>query len=149
MGSVKREKRNKGVAGLIKRVPRSDTVDVGIIDAGKHDDSDETVAEIGYKNEFGTDKIPSRPFFRLTVVRTKKKLSEMKIAILKKIQLGEMDKKTGLGLLGDFFRGELQQTIVDLDTPPNAALTIMLKGSSNPLIDTGQLKNSITYVVNE
>ena len=149
MGSVKREKRNGGVAGLIKRVPRANTVDVGIIDAGKHDDSDETVAEIGYKNEFGTDKIPSRPFFRLTISQTEKKFSEMKVKILKKIQLGEMDKKTGLGLIGDYLRGELQQTIIDLDTPPNAALTIRIKGSSNPLIFSGQLKNSITYVVNE
>lgn len=33
--------------------------------------------------------------------------------------------------------------------PPNAPSTIRAKGSSHPLIDTGQLRRSITYVVVE
>lgn len=31
--------------------------------------------------------------------------------------------------------------------PPNAPLTIFLKGSSSPLIDTGELRKSIVYVI--
>lgn len=33
--------------------------------------------------------------------------------------------------------------------PPNSKFTIALKGSSKPLIDTGQLRNSITYVIRD
>ena len=33
--------------------------------------------------------------------------------------------------------------------PPNKPSTITAKGSSHPLVDTGQLKRSITYVVTE
>ena len=37
--------------------------------------------------------------------------------------------------------------LTDLKTPPLAESTIRRKGSSNPLIDTGQLRSSITWQV--
>jgi hypothetical protein len=39
--------------------------------------------------------------------------------------------------------------MVSLQTPGNAASTKRAKGSSNPLIDTGQLLGSITFVVTD
>ena len=41
----------------------------------------------------------------------------------------------------------MQQTIKDLKTPPNAASTIAAKKSSNPLIDTGLLVNTVTFKI--
>lgn len=43
--------------------------------------------------------------------------------------------------------GEVKQFMNDLSSPPNAASTIAKKGSSNPLIDTGALRESVTHVV--
>ncbi|BCQ68236.1 hypothetical protein PEQA60_22260 [Pseudomonas sp. Eqa60] len=37
--------------------------------------------------------------------------------------------------------------MTELRTPPNAASTIRQKGSSNPLIDTGAMRQSVTHKV--
>ncbi|OXS74912.1 hypothetical protein B1B04_08470 [Lysinibacillus sp. KCTC 33748] len=52
--------------------------------------------------------------------------------------------------LGAKMVGDIQEKIVDLDTPPNAQSTIDQKGSSNPLINkggAGGLLSKITYRV--
>ena len=43
--------------------------------------------------------------------------------------------------------GKVQQYMTDLKTPPNAPSTIAKKGSSNPLIDSGAMRQSVTYSV--
>ena len=43
--------------------------------------------------------------------------------------------------------GNVQQYMTDLKTPPNAPSTIAKKGSSNPLIDSGMLRGSVTHSV--
>jgi hypothetical protein len=43
--------------------------------------------------------------------------------------------------------GVIKQRIANGIAPPNSPYTIARKGSSKPLIDTGQLRNSITYQV--
>jgi hypothetical protein len=42
-------------------------------------------------------------------------------------------------------QNDVRKAIRDLDSPPNAESTIKAKGSSNPLIDTGQMINSIRW----
>lgn len=41
----------------------------------------------------------------------------------------------------------VQNYMDELDSPPNAPGTIAKKGSDNPLIDTGELKQSVTYAI--
>ena len=53
----------------------------------------------------------------------------------------------GLALVGAQAVSNVQDTIRDLDDPPNAPSTIAAKGADNPLIDTGRMRQSITYVV--
>ena len=43
----------------------------------------------------------------------------------------------------------VQQQITDTTSPPNADYTIAVKGSSHPLIDTGHMIQSTTYVIRE
>lgn len=49
--------------------------------------------------------------------------------------------------VGAFAAGAVQQYMTDLKDPPNSPYTIEQKGSSNPLIDTGALRASVTYKV--
>ena len=63
----------------------------------------------------------------------------------KKITRGEAAIGQVVSKLGILAKGDIQQSIVDLRDPPNAASTIRAKGSSNPLIDTGEMKNSVDY----
>lgn len=148
MSNFKRTKINGGVEGLAKRVKTPGTVDVGIIDAGKHSSGDMTVAEIGFANEFGTETIPERSFIRSVTRGNKKEIIAMQKQLLKKITEGKLTTVTALGLLGEKIADMISQKIVTLKTPPNSPETIRRKGTSNPLVQTGQLKNSITYEVN-
>ena len=43
--------------------------------------------------------------------------------------------------------GKVKVYMTDLKTPPNAASTIRKKGSSNPLIDSGAMRQSVTHKV--
>ena len=60
-----------------------------------------------------------------------------------------MKIEQALGLVGSFVASLISKKIVDIKSPPNSPKTIEDKKSSNPLIDTGQLKNSITWEVNK
>jgi len=51
--------------------------------------------------------------------------------------------------LGSVAVGDVQRTIRDIKQPPNAPSTIRKKGSDNPLIDTGRLRQSIEYAIGE
>ena len=185
MSSKFEHKKNKGgIQGLKDRVKTPGTVDVGIIDAGKHPSGDMTVAAIGYTHEFGAVinhpggtpykivgsgkalfvkkgdptatgvtkahkiVIPERSFMRSTLVAKKKEIVSLQRKLLKGIVNGTTDTVTALGLIGEFLSSAISEKIVAIRTPANSAATIRMKGSSNPLVDTGQLKNSITYEVN-
>jgi len=50
---------------------------------------------------------------------------------------------------GQVAQEEIREAIIALQDPPNSAETIARKGSSNPLIDTGHMKDSVTYVVRD
>lgn len=146
---MKRNKVNGGVAGLKSRVKTPGTVDVGIIDAGMHQSGVANIAQIGMWNEYGTTRIPERSFIRSTLVNKKNEIINLQSNLLSNISSGKMSTSQALGLLGEFLAGEIKTKIVALKSPPNKPTTIKAKGRSNPLVDTGQLLNSITYEVNK
>ena len=122
------------------------SVDVGVFASAKYPDGT-PVAAVAAWNEFGTATIPERPAIRVA----NKKNDDNLIALIKR----SVDSKTMVitkrigGLIGANHQGAIQQSIVKLRTPPNAEITKRAKKSSNPLIDTGFYKNSITYKVVE
>ena len=138
----------KVISTLKKRLKKSGSVDVGIISAESHEDSTLTVAEVGFYNEFGTNRIPERSFLRSTVINQRAKVKEFNAKMVKAIIAGKHDLRSGLGLLGEIFSDEVKKTIVNLRDPKNSDATIARKRTSNPLIETEQLKRSITYEVN-
>lgn len=146
-GNSLKRKRFKLSNFLFKKAKKSGLVAVGIIDAGKHSSGDLTVAEIGFQNEFGFGHIPERSFMRSTLKEHKKRIIAFQVQLAKRIISEEITTEKALALLGEFVADLIRRKIVSLQTPPNAPETIALKRSSNPLIDTGQLKNSITYQV--
>lgn len=101
-------------------------------------------------NEFGSvdGRIPERSFLRSTVVTKRdvfKKFWRSNRA--KNLLTGKADAKPLLELLGQLAQAEVQKTILEVSEPPNAPATIAAKGSSNPLNDTGVLRQSIRYEV--
>lgn len=57
------------------------------------------------------------------------------------------DSRRIMARVGVAAEGAIKQYITDLDSPPNKPSTIRRKGSSNPLIDTGNMRASVTSKV--
>ena len=58
---------------------------------------------------------------------------------------GKMSIDTWLDAYGQMLADKIKLYMRDLKSPPNHPYTIEQKGSSNPLIDTGNLVESITW----
>lgn len=114
-------------------------------DAGMHDDSDITNAQLGAVQEFGTDNgnIPARPWLRPGVESG----NEEYLNIITDAIENDQPLEQALEVVGVVAVAKVQQYMIDLKSPPNAPQTIARKGSSNPLIDTGSLKSSVTHKV--
>lgn len=138
----------KGIQSLFKRLEKG-TVDVGILASeGMHEGSGTTVAQIGFYHEFGTVMAPERSFIRSTINGQSKDIKKVASAQYKKVLNGDITTEDGLGVLGAFTAGLIQEKFTSNDWVPNTDRTQARKGSSAPLIDTGQLRQSISFKVN-
>lgn len=125
----------------IKKLASDKTVLVGIHeDAGSTDDGDLTMAQLGAIQHFGTQTIPARPWLDVGVKSGTQDYLEV-------IENHSDDIDNALEIIGQIAVGKVQQYMTDLQDPPNAPNTIAKKGSSNPLIDTGALRQSVTYSI--
>lgn len=107
-------------------------------------DADPTLAEIAAYNEFGLG-VPERSFLRSTVdAHRGRYIAHLRRGLMRWIDTGE-PMEAVLEELGAIAAGDVKDTIRDLTAPPNADATIRKKGSSNPLIDTGRLRQSIDW----
>ena len=88
-------------------------------------------------NEFGTDKIPSRPALRNSLDSNKEKIFAFSEKLLAGVMSGRLTTRQALSALGEFQQSNMQKSITKLRDPANAPKTVKKKGSSNPLVDTG------------
>lgn len=101
-------------------------------------------------NEFGSadGHVPERSFLRSTVDENHKKYGDLlQTAVERGIDKGTTALRRELGRVGAVAAGDVQRKIRDLKDPPNAPSTIAAKGSDNPLVDTGRLRQSIDWKV--
>ena len=146
-----------GLEHLAKALGDDYSIKVGIVGetAQRHNgNTDKTNAEIGFINEFGKQtgfpKIPARSFLRMPLtlylskyLRDKKSLSKQAVNnAVKSGKLLELAKK--VGLVAEEVIQEAFATRGFGNWAPNAPYTIAQKGSDSPLIDTGELRRSIT-----
>lgn len=105
------------------------------------------VATYAIYNEFGTKNIPSRPFMRDAVDTNRDRISNY--AARKVMQAIVNDEGVGNALerVGNYTKGIIQNEITAGSFTANAKATVAKKGSSQPLIDSGTLRKSITYKV--
>lgn len=88
--------------------------------------------------------IPPRPFFRNAIRKYGPQWGADMAAIIK---ANGFDAAKVLGLMGMRIKGQIQQSIVDLVSPPLAKSTIARKGSTKPLIETGHMLASVDYEI--
>lgn len=124
------------------KLGKKESLQVGFFETSKYSNG-AYVASVAYRQEFGTLKIPMRPFFRNTITKNSKKW----FAILGNEIKASSNSSFALNRVGEIVKGDIMQSITALRIPPNAESTIKQKGSSNPLIDTGFLRASVNYKV--
>jgi hypothetical protein len=107
-----------------------------------------TVAEIGAIHELGLG-VPKRSFIAAWVDEDASainyQLTNMGRGLVRKSN--PVPLETLAEQFGAWCVGRIQQRIADGIEPPNAESTIRQKGSSKPLINTGQMRSAISYRV--
>ena len=122
------------------RIPA--TLTVGIHEDAGTEPTGTSVAQVADWNEFGTDRIPARSFIGAFVEENENQIEADLERCAEEYTRGR-DGKQMLTRLGLRYVGLIQQRIASGIAPPNSPATIARKGSSTPLIDTGQLRSSI------
>lgn len=175
MISVRKQskKRGKGIAGIASLLPGPNSVKVGFV-AGE---AEPDVIQRAIWQEFGTKgsgkpfvrkgkggkvmggfggPIPERPAVRNALrggQATSKSLLKSEAAqIVQNAAAGRSaatSKRSALRRLGVKVKTDIQTEIVALKSPPNAPITIALKGSSNPLIDSGEMLKSVGWEIKD
>jgi hypothetical protein len=128
----------------IKKLKKSHT-DVGLF--GNGESASTNLAERAAVHEYGTKNgnIPSRPFMRNAFDNNLKKLQKYIIVQYGKMIDRRIKAKGVLKKTGGWFEGKIKDSIL---IGPFVALkkqTKDRKKSSKPLIDTGQMRNSVEH----
>lgn len=138
---------------LVKRLVREKpALRVGVL-ASEHDaragGQGPSNVELATIHEFGAPAqgIPERSFLRSTFDANQAKYARMEEALALRMVQGGVDERKALGLLGQVAVSDIRAAITTGTgiAPSLAPETIRRKGSSRPLVDTGQLVGAITW----
>lgn len=91
--------------------------------------------------------IPERSFLRNGFDEHKEDVIKTSEAVLPDVMIGTMSIEQYGKLVGLQLASAIKEYAVNLREPPNHPFTKQQKGSSNPLIDTGDMIEGITYEV--
>ncbi len=107
------------------------------------------LADIARVNNFGSKSrnIPARPFGTTLMPRFGKKIADFYKKEIATVLKGKRKLKAALNRIGFVAAGYMKQNLSTGKWKPNAPITIKMKGSAKPLIDTGQMRQAITWVI--
>lgn len=92
-------------------------------------------------------KIPERSFIRSSFDAKQEQIYEQE-ELLAMVLEGQMTARGFYEALGQTCVDIIKDYLInEVNSPANSSLTTSIKGSSNPLVDTGKLVNSITYQI--
>lgn len=171
------EKLEAKLAEIANRVARGGTLKVGFLSGATYSDGT-PVAMVAAINNFGAPEkgIPPRPFFTRFIEENSARWGEQLANLL---ELNDWDVDRALNLMGVGMSGQLRQSIVDTNAPPNSPVTNLLKQrfpngkdsgmtfddvlaawadvaagddsapAGKPLVWSGHMLNSVDYEVTE
>lgn len=125
------------------------SVFVGILEEDfdkPHADSKASLGEVGTFNEFGTSRIPARSFIRAPF-DAHNGYEKLQKSLLKRVVEGKITVLSALNILGSSIAKSFIKNINDGIDPPNAESTVNKKLSDLPLVDSGDLRDHITYKI--
>ena len=108
-----------------------------------------TVFQIGMIHEFGVPEknIPRRSFIRVPIENNIKEITKLIENNHKLVSENVMSAEVALNRIGIKAQNTIKESFRNNDWKANSRATVKRKGSSRPLIDTGQLIGSISYIV--
>ncbi len=142
---------DRGYRAMIDRVFElgKPKVAVGIFEADGQAPAGEgiTLIEVAVINEFGGGDVPARSFLRGWFDEHRERAQKALVVLCQGVLRGEYTAKVAIERFGLWLQAEVQKRIAQGIPPANAPSTVAKKGSSKPLINTGQLRSSITFAV--
>lgn len=145
-----------GLPDMLRRMAAVAQRDVLVgIPAGEQRDDGPTNAEIGYQNEFGSpaNNIPARPHLIPGVAAVQDKAVARLTQAASAAATGRMsDAERHLHAAGLIAQNSVRRTLTTAAYRPLSERTLAERRArgrtgTKPLIDTGQYRNAITYVV--
>ena len=131
---VEKAKKAQGVRG----------VEVGFYSTSRYEDGT-PVTNVAAWNEFGTENIPERPFFRNAIAQMEESIPKViEQSVDPETMVIDTITAERVGLKA---QSEIQTSITKLREPPNTRTTIARKQSSNPLVDTSFMREQVTFKV--
>jgi len=131
---------------LVKAIRPSHVLKVGIFGdraATEHESEGITLGELADIHENGRG-VPRRSFLGDYVLENSDRIGKMIKVSAEQVFKGKATQEQTLRMLGVQMVGEIQQRIASGISPELSDETIKRKGSSKPLIDTGQLRGAIS-----
>lgn len=116
----------------------------------RHPNSDESVGTIAKWLHYGTATQPARPFVDRAIAALRGELGEpARTAVREMVGKRYVDVPTAVRPLGEQLVAQIREEIDNSEAwaAPLAPSTIARKGSSQPLVDTGTVRDSVSYAV--
>ena len=110
---------------------------------GSHDGTD--MLDIAVYNHFGTSTIPARPFISDCAEKNAGQIQEAQKRLVYRVYQGSLSADGALAELGAWYVNVQKGHILHGGWTPNAPATVKRKGSNKPLVDTGQLVNTVDW----
>jgi hypothetical protein len=108
-------------------------------------DLDEMIT-IVMAHEFGLG-VPERSFMRAAIDENIVAIEKTKERLFDRVALGKMTADQAMSALGSYAVGIIRKKIIDGPFEKLKEATIKAKGSSKPLVDSGQMKNTVQFVI--
>lgn len=104
---------------------------------------------IHLKKETKAINIPERSFIRAGFDENKDDMGNKVSMLISNLINDDIDVDTFYEAVGHYCVGKIQEYLTDLSNPPLSPITLENRehGGSNPLIDTGKLRDSITFEI--
>ena len=134
--------KNLSLENELKGLIKNKNLEVGFFEVSKYENG-VYVASVASFNEYGTAKIPPRPFFRNAIAKNSNKWNDILTSELR----NSVDVELAYNRVGEVAKGDIVESIMQTNTPPNSPLTIAKKKSSKPLVDTSFMRSSVNYKV--
>ena len=147
--------RDRGAQALLRRMKKRPKIRVGVMGSEAAEAKsvrgggrgETTVIDVATKHEFGIG-VPKRSFITDWADESEEEAKRrLRKAAERIAEQGNLEQE--LNRFGLWAQGEIQMRISRRIDPPISQATVDRKGSDVPLIDTGQLRSSVTYDVDD